>query len=126
MDDLMARIIVETLSKGIDPLSGRVLPEDHLCSSDEIQEALSIVLEKCTIESNEQIMRRIKEEKRVQRKARSMASQERFPNQGNKWTQVEIDTLKALYQKHNIWQIANIMGRTPGAIKRELEHLRFM
>ena len=119
----MARTIVETLSKGIDPLSGRVLPENHICSRDEIQEALLTVLEKCSIESNEQIMRRIKEEKRAQRQVRRIASQERFPNQGMPWTHEDNNTLKALHRKHNVWQISNIMGRSPGAIKSRLKHL---
>ena len=45
MDPFLARTMVESLSKGIDPLSGRVLPLDDSCSNEEVQEALLKVLE---------------------------------------------------------------------------------
>ena len=41
----MARTIVENLSVGIDPLSGKTLGADDCCSNQLIQEALCVVLE---------------------------------------------------------------------------------
>ncbi|MEG1578625.1 MAG: hypothetical protein RR336_07655, partial [Oscillospiraceae bacterium] len=63
MDQLLARTIVETLSKGLDPLIGTVLPDTDICASEEIQEALITVLSACTIESNEALLKRLRQEK---------------------------------------------------------------
>ena len=74
MDELMARTMVETLAKGIDPVSGLALPDDHLCNNEEMQEALEIVLENCTIESYKDMLARKKAEKaEARRKKRELA-----------------------------------------------------
>lgn len=70
MDDLMARTIVENLSVGIDPLSGKTLGADDCCSNQLIQEALCVVLEHCSLESyGTQMARRFQktDAKRLQR-----------------------------------------------------------
>lgn len=123
MDELLARTMVETLSKGIDPLSGHALPESHLCSNEEIQEALETVLAKCTIESNEQLLKRLRDEKKAKREERAAYNAARFENQGTPWTREEEETLLSLNRRCNVWQIANIMGRSPGAIASHLKHL---
>lgn len=51
MDDLMARTMVENLSIGIDPITGKVLPEADACSNEIVQEAIKTVLEFCSIDS---------------------------------------------------------------------------
>ena len=74
MDELMARTMVETLAKGIDPVSGLALPDDHLCNNEDMQEALEIVLENCTIESYKDMLDRKKAEKaEARRKKRELA-----------------------------------------------------
>lgn len=123
MDELLARTMVETLSKGIDPLSGCALPESHLCSNEEIQEALETVLAKCTIESNEQLLKRPRDEKKAQKKERAAYNMSRYKNHGSPWTREEEESLLALNQRYNVWHIANIMGRSPRAIVSHLEHL---
>lgn len=65
MDPFLARTIVETLSKGINPVTGRALGENDSCANEEIQDALTEVLEHCTIESVEQYMVRMKEERQA-------------------------------------------------------------
>ena len=40
MDDMLARTIIETLAKGINPLTGWILSENDSCAQEEIQEAL--------------------------------------------------------------------------------------
>lgn len=70
MDPFLARTMVESLSKGINPLSGRVLPLNDSCSNEKIQDALIEILDHCTIESNEQYLFRIKQEKVQERKQR--------------------------------------------------------
>lgn len=65
MDDLMARTIVENLSVGIDPLSGKTLRADDCCSNQLIQEALCVVLEHCSLESyGTQMARRFQKNRR--------------------------------------------------------------
>ena len=65
MDDLMARTIVENLSVGIDPLSGKTLGADDCCSNQLIQEALCVVLEHCSLESyGAQMARRFQKNRR--------------------------------------------------------------
>ena len=44
-DDLMARTMVENLSIGINPLTGRALPPSDCCANEVVQEALKTVLE---------------------------------------------------------------------------------
>ena len=117
MDELMARTIVETLSQGVDPLTGYPLPKSDLCSNKEIQDALNTVLANCTIESTEQMVKRLRKEKREK------ASKPRFENQGAPWMKEDEETLIALNSCRNVWQIANIMQRSPGAIISKLHHL---
>ena len=50
-DDLMARTMVENLSIGINPLTGRALPPSDCCANEVVQEALKAVLEHCSLES---------------------------------------------------------------------------
>lgn len=45
MDPFLARTMVESLSKGINPLSGRVLPLNDSCSNEKIQDALIEILD---------------------------------------------------------------------------------
>ena len=54
---MLARTIIETLAKGINPLTGWILSENDSCAQEEIQEALKIVLEHCSIESTAEYLR---------------------------------------------------------------------
>ena len=40
MDPFLARTMVESLSKGINPLTGRTLPQSDICANEEVQDAL--------------------------------------------------------------------------------------
>ena len=79
MDPFLARTMVESLSKGINPLSGRALPLKDSCSNEEIQEALLEVLAHCSIESNEQYLVRLKEEKAATRRLKRNEYAKRYP-----------------------------------------------
>ena len=57
MDDMLARTIIETLAKGINSLTGWILSENDSCAQEEIQEALKIVLEHCSIESTAEYLK---------------------------------------------------------------------
>ena len=83
-----------------------------MCVDPDVQEALRIVLDHCTIESHDQRHEREKAEKIVERELRSQERYIRYPNGGKPWTSAEISDLLNLHRKgFNIYQIANIMNR---------------
>ena len=123
MDPFYARTLVETLSKGIDPISGRALPDNHCCVNGELQEALIVVLENCSIESNEQYLARLKEEKKAKRKERYEEGR-LYPRAREPWTREEEARLMSLHNSgKNQYQIANILHRAPGAIYGKLKSI---
>ena len=125
MDPFLARTMVESLSKGIDPLSGRALPPKDSCSNEEIQEALLEVLAHCSIESNEQYLVRLKEEKAATRRAKRNEYVKRYPRGGEPWQDEEEKQLLRMHRKgFNIYKIANVLERTPGAIADRLKKLQ--
>lgn len=122
-DDLMARTMVENLSVGINPLTGRALPPSDCCANEVVQEALKAVLDHCSLESYASILeqqRREKKEKKERRKAQ-------YPNAGKAWSREEDQRLYDLYfhRKHSIWQIANILKKTPGSITSHLKKIGY-
>ena len=64
MDDLMARTMVENLSLGIHPITGKRLSYSDSCSNEVVQEAIKTVLENCTIDSYATILKREREKKK--------------------------------------------------------------
>ena len=125
MDPLLARTMVENLSKGINPLTGCALPLRDICSFEEVQDALIEVLEHCTIESNEQYLVRIKEEKEAEREDRRYNNAKKYPRGGEPWSKDEENELLYLHRNGcNIYHIANILKRTPGAISDRLKKLQ--
>ena len=40
MDPFLARTMVENLSKGINPVTGRALPQNDICANEDVQDAL--------------------------------------------------------------------------------------
>ncbi len=124
MNTYDARKMVERISCGLDPYISRKLPVQDICSDEEVQEALRIVLDHCTIESDDQRRVRKKAEKIVERELKEQERHMRYPNGGKPWSGSEISELLAMHQKkYNIYQIANILKRTPSAIKRQLKNL---
>lgn len=127
MDPFLARTMVESLSKGVDPLTGRVLPKSDSCYGEEVQDALLEVLAHCTIESNEQYLVRIREEKALKRKETHKKYAKQYPCGGDAWTAEEERRLLDLHRKGcNIYQIANTLQRTPGAIETRLKKLQMV
>lgn len=118
-----ARKMVENLSHGIDPYIGRELPMQDVCADPDVQEALRMVLEHCTIESHDQRREKEKAKKIVERELRDQERRLKYPNGGKPWTNTEVADLLSLHSKRlNIYQIANIMKRTPAAIKKQLKN----
>lgn len=125
MDPFMARTMIETLCKGIDPLSGYALPASDCCTNSDIQDALQTVLAHCSIESTEQYIIRIKEEKRSESKKKQERIMKQYPNSGTKWTSKEEKRMMMLHNSgYNIYQIANILKRTPSAVSGRMRELQ--
>ena len=100
---MLARTIIETLAKGINPLTGWILSENDSCAQEEIQEALKIVLEHCSIESTAEYL------KSLPRTA---------------WSQKEERELLRLHQQGNsVKRISLILKRSTGAIESKLRKL---
>ena len=112
-DDLMARTMVENLSIGINPLTGRALPPSDCCANEVVQEALKAVLEHCSLESYASILERQRKEKEAAQKEKKERRKAQYPNTGKAWSREESEKLYDLYfrKKNNIWQIANILKR---------------
>ena len=125
MDPFLARTMVESLSKGINPITGRALPQSDVCANEEMQDALLEVLEHCVIESTEQYLVRIKEEKKEKAEARRERNLRQYPRGGEPWSKEEEAHMLSLHRSGcNIYQIANILKRTPGAISDRMKKIQ--
>lgn len=128
MDDLMARTMVENLSIGIDPLTGRALSPRDCCSNELVQEALKTVLDNCSLESYGTILERQREEREKKKQERKELRAERYPNSGKAWTEEEDRYLHDMYvySRKNKYQIANILQRSPNSIASRLKKLKIL
>lgn len=122
-DDLMARTMVENLSIGINPITGRALPASDSCANEVVQEALRTVLEHCSLESYASLLERQRKEKKAAAEEKKERNATQYPNGGAVWTKEEEALLSNLYlsRNSNIWQIAHILKRTPGAVATRLK-----
>lgn len=125
MDPFLARTMVEGLSKGINPVTGRALPPNDACANEDVQAALLEVLEHCSIESTEQYLVRIKEEKQEKAKAKREHNMKRYPRGGEPWTKEGETQMLSMHRSGcNIYQIANILKRTPGAVSDRMKKIQ--
>ena len=125
MDPFLARTMIESLSQGINPLTGRALSTSDICTNVDVQDALLEVLEHCSIESTEQYLVRIKEEKKEKREAKRADNTRRYPRGGEAWSKEEEFQMISMHRSGcNIYQIANILKRTPGAISDRMKKLQ--
>lgn len=127
MDDLMARTMVENLSIGINPLTGRILSPSDCCANEVVQEALKTVLEHCSLESYASMLARQREEKEAAKLERKEYRESMYPNAGKAWAREENDILCDLYfrRKKSIRQVAKILKRSSGAISSRLKKFDF-
>lgn len=111
---MLARTIIETLAKGINPLTGWILSENDSCAQEEIQEALKIVLEHCSIESTAEYLKSLHRNKK----------DDRYSRAGTAWSQKEERELLRLRQQGNsVKRISLILKRSTGAIESKLRKL---
>jgi len=124
MDDLMARTMVENLSIGIDPVTGKTLSKNDSCANEVVQEAIRTVLDHCAIDSYATILERQRKEKKENAEKRKEEQKTRYPNQGKPWTERETGMLSVLCREgYAIPHIANVLKRTPSAIAHQLKKL---
>ena len=99
MDATRARELLSVLADGIDPLTGEVLPREHLCNQPEIIRALHEVL----------------------RVSPSTKQKSQPRNAGKPWTEMEEDKLMDEFDAGvKLSEIAQEHGRTKGAIESRL------
>ncbi len=126
MDPFRARAMVEALSTGVHPITGQALSHNDSCSSDEVRQALQEVLQHCTIESAEQYILRVEEDRQAARKHRATENARRYPRGGAPWTAGEEKQLLTMLRRgKNIYQIASSLKRTPRAISERMKNLRY-
>ena len=101
---MLARTIIETLAKGINPLTGWILSENDSCAQEEIQEALKIVLEHCSIESTAEYLKSLPRNKKAEQKE-------------------ERELLRLHQQGNSVKRISLILKRSTGAIESKLRKL---
>lgn len=99
MDAMRARELLSVLADGIDPLTGEVLPREHLCNQPEIIRALHEVL-RVSPSTKQKIQPR---------------------NAGKPWTETEENKLMDEFDAGvKLSEIAQEHGRTRGAIEARL------
>lgn len=102
MDITRAKEILKILADGIDPLTGELLPPDHLCNQPEVIRAFHEILTALP----------------------SAKSNPSLPNAGKPWSESETDKLVEEYDSGmSISAIAKEHGRSRGAIEGKLAHL---
>lgn len=122
MDPFLARTMVESLSKGINPVTGRALSRNDACANEDVQDALLEVLAHCSIESAEQYLVRIRAEKQEKSEAKRERNLRQYPRGGEPWTKNEETHMLSLHRSGcNIYQIANVLKRTPNAISERMK-----
>lgn len=102
MDVQRAKELLAVLADGIDPLTGEVLPYDHVCNKGEIVRALNCAVEELS-----------------RRKKRPMPE-----NTGKPWTTEMDDELCRLFDEGmKKKDLCTHFGRTSGSIESRLERL---
>lgn len=102
MDVQRAKELLAVLADGIDPLTGEVLPYDHVCNKGEIVRALNCAVEELS-----------------RRKKRPLPE-----NTGKPWTTEMDDELCRLFDEGmKKKDLCTYFGRTSGSIESRLERL---
>ena len=103
MDVQRAKELLTVLADGVDPLTGQVLPDDHVCNKGEIVRALHCAVEELS-----------------RRREKTLPE-----NNGKPWTKELDDELCRLFDGGmKMKDLCTHFGRTSGAIKSRLAKLR--
>lgn len=102
MDLDRAKEIISTLAEGIDPLTGEVLPSDHLCNKGDIVRAFYALLNAADVKK----------------------TKPQPENAGKPWTEQADAELRALFSGgRSMSAIGKQLGRTSGSVEARLAKL---
>ncbi len=102
MDIARAKELISALADGIDPFTGELFPQDHICNHPDIIRALHKVLDL----------------------TQEIEKATNTPNAGKPWTQAEQEKLTdEFYSGMKIAAIAKEHGRSRGSIESKLAYL---
>lgn len=102
-----ARIILELLLDGVHPITGEILPDDHVCVHPHVVRALHKAI--IALQSEESPNTALK------------------PNVGRPWTADDDAQLRALYaQKRSMEDMCRILKRRPRGVKNRLAYLNLV
>ena len=108
MDIIRAKEIVHALADGVDPRTGEILPEESVYNSPEVIRALFTLLERVNIDEQ----------------ANTNLKKDPLRNAGKPWTFEEDEQLRNEFLSEvKISEMAEIHGRTKGAIESRLDHI---
>ena len=103
MDIERAKELISALAEGIDPITGEVLPPDHICNNAEIIRAFYTVLHKDNTEPKKK---------------------KTYESSGKRWTKEDDQLLKELFEQgEKISEIQRKFMRSRGSIEARLSKL---
>lgn len=113
-----ACVILETLMDGINPITGELLPEDHVCQEPEVLRALhKALMALCSMD----------EAAAVPETSPSMVNRNGRLNAGRPWTTQDLDKLKHLYEAGtDMEEICRVLQRRRRGVERQLAGLGLM
>ena len=102
MDISKAKEIVGALAEGIDPITGEILPTEHVCNNADVVRAFYALLQQANMEKKEKT----------------------YENSGKKWTDEDDELLRQLYEEGiKISEIQRKFMRSRGSIQSRLAKL---
>ena len=105
MDLEHSKTVIEALASGIDPTTGELLPENHVCNNVEVVRALYSLLQAVD-------------------KSKSKNDKNKPENAGKPWTEDDDKTLCEMFEKHEtIKNMSEYFKRTRGSITSRLVKL---
>lgn len=108
-----AYTLLETLLDGIDPLTGEMLPEEHVCQEPAVLRALHRALVALQNEADADDEANAADERKT-----------RYPRAGRPWTQGEDEMLREMYGRGETdYRIGKALGRSSYAVFRRIINL---
>lgn len=102
MDISKAKEIVGVLAEGINPITGEILPSEHVCNNADVVRAFYALLQQGNLEKKEKT----------------------YDNSGKRWTDEEDELLKRLYEEGmKTSEIQRKFMRSRGSIQSRLAKL---
>lgn len=108
-----AYTLLETLLDGIDPLTGEMLPEEHVCQEPAVLRALHRALVALQNEADADDEANAADERKT-----------RYPRAGRPWTQEDLERLKQLYEDGtSMEEMCHLLQRRKSGIEKKCVYL---